>query len=233
MALQSYAAWPVPDGTNVIRKLGAEAPPFLNPILEARNHTQLIWSPKKDELLWNHFSLTSPMLEAAHEKNGDFLLAKVFPMDSSNVPPSDSLWSQFEGKDDLIYYDWELTGLRLLQWRLLSEVLPVFPPSPYQEEAPPQKTAQNAKQRSSAKPLPISLIVTESWLASLALPRGNTVTEVTRTSPTELTVVRNSQFLFTGLEWVLLSHWLADAPVGPVDMSLLPRPKMTGPGLPK
>jgi pyridoxine 5-phosphate synthase len=55
---------------------------------------------------------------------------------------------------------------------------------------------------------------------------------VTRTSPTELTVVRNSQFLFTGLELVLLSHWLADAPVGPIDYNLLPQAKMSGPGLP-
>jgi hypothetical protein len=48
-----------------------------------------------------------------------------------------------------------------------------------------------------------------------------------------LKVVRNSQFLFTGLELVLLSHWLADAPVGPIDYTLLPQAKMSGPGLPK
>jgi hypothetical protein len=48
-----------------------------------------------------------------------------------------------------------------------------------------------------------------------------------------LTIVRNSQFLFTGLEWVLLSHWLADAPMGPLDYNLLPMAKMTGPGVPR
>jgi hypothetical protein len=76
--------------------------------------------------------------------------------------------------------------------------------------------------------------VTEAWLAELSSPiLDNTVTEVTRTSPTKLAVVRNSQFLFTGLELVALSHWLAGAPVGPLDFSLLPQAKMSGPGMPK
>jgi hypothetical protein len=233
MALQSYAAWPVADATNLMLKLKTEAPSVLNPMLEARNHSQLNWLPQKDQLLWDHLPLTGPILGAAHDQSGDFLLAKVFPMDPEFVPASDQLWSQFDGRDDLVYYDWEITGRRLFQWRLLSEIVPVFPSSSLQEAPRPQKAQapQNAKQRNAAKPLPISLIVTEAWLASLALPDANTVTEVTRTSPTELTVVRNSQFLFTGLEWVLLSHWLADAPVGPVDLSLIPRPKMSGPGL--
>jgi hypothetical protein len=40
MALQSYAAWPVTDATNALRKLGAEAPAVLNPILaSAQSHT--------------------------------------------------------------------------------------------------------------------------------------------------------------------------------------------------
>ena len=230
--LQNYAAWAVNDATNVLEKLGAQAPALLNPILEARNHTQLSWMPKKNQLLWIHMQVTSATLEAAHDKSGDFLLASLFP-DPEHVPPSDQLWSQIEGRDDLVYYDWELTGLRLTQWRLLSEVLPVLPPPTLDDSAPRQKAAQKGKPLPISKQAQIALVVTEAWLAALNLPPANTVTEVTRTSPTELTVVRNSQFLFTGLELVLLSHWLADAPAGPLDYNLLPRPKMTGPGLPR
>jgi hypothetical protein len=231
LALQSYAAWPVTDATNVIRKLGTEAPAALNPILAACNHTQLDWVPKLDQLVWNRVSLTRPTLEPARDESGDFLVAKIFPVEVEMAPPSEQLWSQFEGRDDLVYYDWELTGPRLQQWRLLSELLPVLPSVP-QETTPAKKPGQNAKPaRPPAKPLPISVLITDTWLSSLILPPANTVTEVTRSSPTELTVVRNSQFLFTGLEWVLLSHWLADSPVGPVDLNLLPKPKMSGPGL--
>jgi hypothetical protein len=161
--------------------------------------------------------LTAPALAAISSNSGDFLLAKVFPLEPKEVPVSGQLWSQFEHRDDLIYYDWEITGLRLKQWRLLTELLPVFPPPTH---AMPKQ------------PYP-PLDITESWLAELSPALANTVTEVTRTSPTQLTVVRNSQFLFTGLELVLLSHWLADAPVGPIDYSLLPEAKMTGPGVPR
>jgi pyridoxine 5-phosphate synthase len=99
---------------------------------------------------------------------------------------------------------------------------------------PAAKKPPRTPSRPSWPPSQTPLAVTEAWLAELSsLPLNNTVTEVTRTSPTELTVVRNSQFLFTGLELVLLSHWLADAPVGPIDYSLLPQAKMSGPGMPR
>jgi hypothetical protein len=233
MPLESYAAWPVADATNTIRKLGPNAPTVLNPMLAANGHSDLSWMPQEDKLLWTHLALTSPTLEAAHDKSGDFLVAKFFPMEPKFVAASDDLWSQFEQRDDVVYYDWELTGLRLRQWRVLTELLPGFQPPAPQESAHRKKAAQNPKPSPQDNKTTTPLAVTEAWLAELSTPiLGNTATEVTRTSPTELTVVRNSQFLLTGLELVLLSHWLADAPVGPIDYSLLPRAKVSGPGLP-
>jgi hypothetical protein len=233
MALLGYAAWPVTDATNSLRTLGALAPAVLNPILAARDHTQLVWRPKDDRLAWTHLQLTAPTLEPAHVESGDFLLAKLFALETKFVPASDQLWSEFAQRDDLVYYDWELTGLRLRQWRLLTELLPVFPPPTPQDLARHKAAEKNAKPSPLGNQILTPLVVTEAWLAELGSPvLENTVTEVTRTSPTELTVVRNSQFLFTGLELVLLSHWLADAPVGPIDYTLLPRAKITGPGMP-
>jgi len=232
MPLESYAAWTVTDATNAMLKLGPQASALLNPILEARNHTQLSWMPKNNELSWIRLQLGGATLKPAHDRSGDFLLASLFPMEHGLAPQSDQLWSQIEGRNDVVYYDWELTGLRLLQWRLLSELLPVLPQPSLEDFAHRPSTAQKPKPSPFSKQSQIALVVTEAWLAALTLPPANTVTEVTRTSPTELTVVRNSQFLFTGLELVMLSHWLADAPVGPLDDNLLPKAKMTGPGLP-
>jgi hypothetical protein len=169
----------------------------------------------------------------SHDSNGDFLLARVFPGDSPYVAASEQLWSQFQQRDNIVYYDWEITGLRLMQWRLLTEMLPVFPPPTPGDIARRDKAARNAKPPVMAGQANTPLAITESWLAELAGPLDNTITEVSRTSPTNLTVLRNSQFLFTGLELVMLSHWLADAPVGPIDYSLLPMAKMSGPGLPR
>jgi hypothetical protein len=233
LALENYAAWPVTDGVNTMRKLGASAPTVLNPLLAASDHTQLTWTPKDNRLSWIRLPLTGPTLEPAHDKSGEFLLAKLFPMESKHASASDQLWNQFEQRDDLVYYDWEWTSPRLMQWRLLNELLPVFPSPTPEEAARRQKAARNAKPSALSNQPQTPMAITEAWLAELSAPvLGNTVTEVTRTSPTELTIERNSQFLFTGLELVLLSHWLADAPVGPIDYTLLPRAKMSGPGLP-
>jgi len=230
MVLESFAACPVADATQTLRKLGQEAPAILNPFLEERDHTQLAWQPKEGRLAWNHLALTSPTVEAVHEKDGDFLLARVFPMGTGHTPVSEQLWRQIEGRHDLVYYDWELTGLRLMQWRLLTEMMPVLPPPTPADAARRQKAAQNAKPAVMANEPQTPQAITEAWLAELSSPfLGNTVTEATRTSPTELTVARNSEFLFTGLELAALSHWLADAPVGPIDYSLLPVAKMSGP----
>jgi hypothetical protein len=234
MALQNYAAWPVANATNALRKLGAEAPALLNPFLEARDHSQLSWVPKEDRLGWLHLQLTSPTLAAAAATNGNFLLAKLFPLESSKrAPVPEPFWNQFQQPGDLVYYDLEVTGTRLKQWRMLTELLPVFPPPTPEDDARHQKAAKNAKPSSAANPPQTPMFITEAWLAELSTPvLNNTFTQVTRTSPTQLAIVRSSQFLFTGFELVLLSHWLADAPVGPIDYSLLPQAKMTGPGMP-
>jgi hypothetical protein len=232
MPLQTCAAWPVADATNALRKLGAEAPAALNPTLQTRDRSQLAWRAKETQLVWSHLQLTAPTLQGARARNGDFLVANLFPMPPKEAVPPGQLWSQFEGRDNLVYYGWELTGLRLMQWRLLTEILPIYPPPTPAQVAREQQAAQAAKSPQTAGKLLSPLFLTDAWLGELTPFLGNTVTEVTRTSPRELTVVRNSPFLFSGLELVLLSHWLADAPMGPIDYNLLPRAKMTGPGLP-
>jgi hypothetical protein len=233
LALLNYAAWPVANASNALRKLGDESPAILNPILQARHLTQLSWSPKKDHLLWDLPPITVATVQATNTNSGDFLLAKLFSMEPAYNPASDQLWAAFQDRTDMVYYDWELTGPRLLQWRLLTELLPVFPKPTPADNARYQAAAKNAKPPVLPGEPRTPLDITEWWLSELTPALGNTVTTVTRTSPTELTVVRSSSFLLTGLELVLLSHWLADAPVGPIDYSLLPQAKMSGPGLPK
>jgi hypothetical protein len=250
MPIQSFAAVPVPDATNALRNLAAQATTLLNPALKSRSRSELAWLPKTDQLYWTGLQLTKPLLTTARDTSGDFLLAKIFPPDEKTVPVSDQLWKQFENRSDLVYYDWEFTGLRLFQWRLLSELLPVFPP-PTQTDIPrrnqifihlstrPPNAICDTWLAAMKKPFPPRatferqlVTATDDWLSVMTPFLDNTVTEVTCVSPTELRVERNSQFLFTGLELVLFSHWLADTTVGPLDYRLLPMAKVS-PGLPK
>jgi hypothetical protein len=162
-----------------------------------------------------------PFLRVAPGNQGDYLLAGLFLAEETNPSAPDNLWAQFENRSDIVYYNWELTGARVHQWRLLSEIMRLLPPVSGRGKPP-------AADKKSVPPL----IAVENWLSGLEVVLGNTVTEVTRTGPDELTVVRSAPFVFTGLELVWLSHWLADVSSGPVNMTLLPVAKMSGPGVP-
>ncbi len=125
------------------------------------------------------------------------------------------------GVSDIVYYNWELTSLRVHQWRLFAEIMPLLAPV----------SGHNSPVQTDKK-TPPPYVAVENWLAGMEFALGNTVTEVTRTAPDELTVTRSAPLVFTGLELVWLSYWLADVPGAPVNMDLMQKAKITGPGMP-
>jgi hypothetical protein len=191
----------------------------VNPVLKERDHSQLKWSRPASRIVWDKSPLMTPFLRVAPQTDGNYLEAGLFfPEEQGNPAPPD-LWAQFENRSDLVYYNWELTGHRVRQWRLICQVIRLLAPDldrvkPAPEAAPP-------------------VMAVEDWLGGLESELGNTVTEVTRTAPDELTVTRSAPFVFTGLELVWLSHWLADVPAGPVNMNLIPKSTISGPGIPR
>jgi hypothetical protein len=221
MPFQSYMAWPVNDAANVLKDLGTKGLAIVNPILERQDHSRLNWVRAASEIVWNKSPLMGPFLRVAPTKEGTYLLAGLFLTEERNPLAPDDLWAQFENRSDLVYYNWELTGMRVHQWRVFCQLMPLLLPVSGQGSSP--LAAQNS---------PPPLLVVENWLAGLEFALGNTVTEVTRTAPDELTVVRSAPLVFTGLELVWLSHWLADVPAGPVNMNLFPKAKISGPGMP-
>ena len=221
MPFESYMAWPVSDAANVLKDLGTKGLSILNPILKAHDHSQLKWSPATGQIEWVKSMLMSPFIQVAPGKDGDYLLAGLFPMRDGNPAAPAELWSQFENRSDIVYYNWELTSLRVHQWRLFSEIMPVLAPVSGHTAPPP-----------ADKKAPPPYFAVEDWLAGMEFALGNTVTEATRTAPDELTITRSAPLVFTGLELVWLSYWLADLPGAPVDMDLMQKARVSGPGMP-
>jgi hypothetical protein len=220
MPFLSYMAWPVNDATNVLKSLGTEGLAIVNPILKRRDNSQLRWVGAAPKILWAKSPLMAPFVQVAPGKDGDYLLAGLFPAAEDSSPARAELWSQFENRTDIVYYNWEFTGARVRQWRLFCEVMSLLPP-----------VSGRGSSRVATTKAPPPLVAVENWLSGLEAPLGNTVTEVTRTAPDELTVVRSAPLVFTGLEFVWLSYWLADVPGGPVNMNLMPKAKISGPGV--
>jgi hypothetical protein len=222
MPFQYYVAWPESNPGGKMAALAAAATSALNPSLKALNGSELQWQPKGGQLIWSKLPIVAPTVFAAPKEDGEFMVAGLFPLTPGLRPAPAALWDQFMGRKDLVYYDWELTGRRLAPLMTLTQVTPLL-------QAFGIETGAAARGGDVAGRLKVE----RNWLVTLVPVLGNTVTEVTKTAANQVTVTRNSPLVFSSLELVMLAHVLSDTPSGPVDWSLLPQAKITGPGLPR
>ncbi len=192
MPLQSYMAWPVSDPTNAMSRLSPELESAFNPILQKLNGTQLVWQPDRERLVWSNLRVVAPAIEPVRDNQRDFLLLSLFPVTSAIQPAPAQLWSQLDGRSNMVYYDWEITGRRLQHSRLLTEMLLHRP-------------------EVAGDGTPEGLLTRETMLGGLGAGIGKTVTVITRPAPNELSIVRTGPVGFTGFEIVLLTDWLARA----------------------
>jgi hypothetical protein len=230
IGFQSYAAWPVADSTNTLRRLADQATNAFNPDLEKLMAGKLQWRDDRNALVWSALApMIVPQLEVATETNGQYLLASFFPLDTDAKPAPAALFRQFLGRTNLVYYDWEGTGPRLDQWRLLASALPIFPRFVIQSDEVPA-----ANKPASTPPAKSPILIEENWLVGLKpMLFKNTITEITRVAPDELSVIRKSPLGVTALELVVFSHWLSGTgSTGLLPGLLPPRAKETGIGVP-
>jgi hypothetical protein len=230
MGLQSYGAWPVANATNSIQRVAAEGTNIFNPAFKRNVWGELRWQPEHQSVVWaNLCPILLPTLQIAPETNGQYLIADFFPLNPRGKPAPDELLQQVRGRTNLVYYDWEGTGQRLSSWRFLSATLPVLPRTPLTSLQAPSTNSSPAGPRALQPEL-----VEENWLAGVTpmLTDHETITDITRTGPAELTIIRKSPFAFSSLELVLLSHWLTGTGSIGIPRNLLPPPaKVTGPGI--
>ena len=135
---------------------------------------------------WEGPPVVKPFLSAAPAPHSSFLLAGLFPATrpSTNTIPAE-LVEQLK-KRNLVYYDWEITGERLKRW------VPVW-----------QLYQLLAKGSVSVNTAPSFI-----WANAIEPRLGNTVTEATLENSRRIKFIRQSQIGFTGLELVLLAHWV-------------------------
>jgi hypothetical protein len=218
--------FPVKNAQRHLQSLGRELPSRFNPELAKTYDGQLKWLEQTNELRWQGVPILAPFVKAIHEKAGEFLLAGTFVHPPIGPPAPQELWSQFKGRNDLVYYDWEISGPRLLQWRMLSPLLPIFPA---------QRLYTKGSDNAATNHTPAAIV--ERWITGVTTAltpstnnsaNCNVITEVTRNNPTDFTVVRSSELGFTGIEILLLSHWMGDVPLPAV-----PRPGAPLPNAPR
>lgn len=222
---ETSALFPMKNAQRHVQSLGRELPAKFNDELKRNYEGQLKYLDKTNELVWQGLPIVVPYVKSVREKAGEFLLAGTFVLTPGGPPAPADMWSQFKGRNDLVYYDWELSGPRLAEWRMLTPLLPIFPMA---------RTNDTTVTPKNAAPLHTPSAIVERWLSGLipALSpskqnpsNGNVATEVTRDSATDYTVVRSSQLGFTGIELMMVSHWLADTQPAAVPLPGAPLPQ--------
>ena len=188
---QTYFTWRVPDLTNQLQKASAKLPALAKSTFTNIALGSVNWQPKFTQVIWEGLPILVPYIRPALSPESDYVVAGVFPTTFTNKPPAPAgLVSQLRSAKDLVYYDWELTQTRVLDWRNLFGFYSMI--SGYEP-----MSSQN---------------VAVAWVGdtNVTSSLGNAVTQARLVGPSEISVQRTSSIGLTGFEIVSLSYWLGN-----------------------
>lgn len=194
---QTFAAVRVKDGPRALQVLSAQLPASFNPYLSSKKAGLLKGESAPPRIAWTGLPLITPSIVATNEAAGNFLYFSLFPgIPTTNQVPRE-LTNEITGRKNLIYYDWEMSQLRLNNSRVMYDLLPFFPRPRGETLARPEMSR--------------AYVLGQSWFDALTPLLGNTVTEVTLEKPNEIRLIRRSQIGLTGMEIVGLERLLINS----------------------
>lgn len=183
--MESYCAAPFADSSNAVSRLS-------DFVLEKGSnwfatHEMVKFQKAKtyEGLEWVGVPYVAPFLKTAETENGDFILAGFFSLVLTNQPQQ-RLLREFQEKTNLVYYDWEQTGLRSEQWMYLMQLVRVVSDRPQ---------------------LPVGSAASQ-WLQATYKKMEQCSTKIVRDNDREFSLTRSSSSGFTAFELHLLMGWL-------------------------
>lgn len=189
------AAAPMADASNTVVRAAPHALHTLGTNVAKAGVGRIAFTTNRTEIGWIGMPILVPFVRPAPELGDDFLLfgsmAGIVPQGPNTNPPPAELLNQVLPRTNLVYYDWEITEAKLGQWLPTVQLVSLL--------AMNFSSANDAGHR---------------WLTNCAPKLGNTITEVTAVSPTELRAVRRSDLGLTAVELTVLARWL-DNPAFP------------------
>jgi hypothetical protein len=203
--MHMYFAAPLPDASNKVSRLTDYVLQKGGPWFATNRMVKFEKSRTFDGLVWKGLPFVSPFLRSIETGEGDFVFGGLFPSGGTNRLPSPVLLREVCGRTNLVCYQWEITGQRVVQCIYLGQFL------------------RFASLKAQLAPHSASL----AWLRIAAPVLGHTRTEVTRRGPGQLSFARQSTVGFTGAELQLLADWL-DSPQFPRGLYSLQAPPPPG-----
>ena len=182
---QFFFAYPSPDPTNALKALYPRLPAWGTNFVDSSSGNFML-STNRSEIFWQGLPFVIPTLSPMIDGRQSYVSGGLIPLPTRTNPPPPELYSQFINRDNVVYYDWELTGPRLSHARQLYQLHGIV----------------NRRQIAGTN-APV-----ERWLLDIIPQLGNSITELTLSAPKELQLVRKSHLGLTGFELATLGRWI-------------------------
>jgi hypothetical protein len=197
---------PVNDATNTMRQIAPKFPVFFHSLM-TNSQGEFLYVSNRAELILSSVPFIVPMLRPEKSGRDEFIFGAIFPPVPKRTPVPDELFAQLRGRNNLLYYDWEITEQRLSHGKQFYQLASII----------------------NWLRVPGTNTASKRWLSAIGPKLGNTVTEITQTGPQELALVRKSHVGFTGFELATLSAWM-DSPGFPLTFEMPGRLPVAKPG---
>lgn len=183
LPFQFYYATPTRDITNQLKRV---APNLKNVIQKTGPNLVggLVQETNQWNILWTGLPLALPRFTTTRA-NPDFLVFEMFPLGATKTPAPAELFQQLS-RNNLVLFDWEITQDRIPNWRQFYQLTEIA-----------TRRALTTTNTPGAR-----------WVLDVTPRLGECVTEITATSPTQMTLVRKSHLGLNSFELVTLSRWL-------------------------
>lgn len=189
----TFFSTPFNDATNLMKSLAIKLPPLLIGTNALSRDGNIFWFSNKAEIVWQGLPLMTPFLRATSDGGKQYIVGGLFAAAQPGKTPAPAeLWNQFMNRTNLMYYDWEFTQERMLQWMQIYQLLPLFTKVPQVPESKPG----------------------QKWLQKISSELGDAATEIVLKNQNEVLIVRRSSIGLVGFELLHLARWF-DSPTFP------------------
>lgn len=179
-----YFAWRIDEDEIPIDKLTNRLPEILGK--EILNRARLVSIPNRNEVILAMVpAFIQPFLRGI-SADGGVRIAGLFPFSAPIHPAPDALFEQLTNKENIVYYQWEITQRRIEIYKILFRLLAFLFDKP-----------QGGTEAMGFK-----------WLSAIESKMGNAATLISASGPNQWKLIRKSYFGLTGLELTLLARWI-------------------------
>ncbi len=181
-------AMPVADPEKAFSVLSKSVPASYNEKIMEYSLGQWINATNTSRLLWRGLPVFVPYLSPATLDDQGYLIGGIFPLVNAKdpQPAPQALFDQIESRDELIYYDWEISAARIRAFEQASRFVGlIFATKGQQDDA-----------------------FGVQWMNLISGKLENAITEATVAGDRELKIERKSTIGVTGIELWMLAHWL-------------------------